>query len=110
MPRKLSESLNTLSNMRWLFYFAAAFILVGIAALFVLFYRPWNIIALCFIPLAFAVAAGDRILGVLLGLGYFAGELAEDEQITEKREEVDEYLLETYPEEYGEEEEIADSV
>jgi hypothetical protein len=103
MPRKLSDNLNTLSSMRWLFYFAAAFMLAGIAALFVLFYRPWNIFALCLIPLAFVVAVGDRILGVLLGLGFYSGELTEDEEVVAKREQVEGYLRETYPEDYGDE-------
>ncbi len=78
--------------------------LVGIVVLFIYFYRPWNIFALCLIPLAFVVAVGDRLLGALFGLGYYAGELAEGEEVAAKREEVDTYLTETYPEDYGEKE------
>ncbi len=103
MPKKLSKNVKTLNRLRWMFYVAGGLMLVGIVALQIFFYRPWNMFALCFIPLAFIVAIGYRILGLLFGVGYYSKELAEDEELVAKREEVDKYLRETYPEEHGEE-------
>jgi hypothetical protein len=103
MLKKLSKTIRTLESQRWLFYVAGGLMLLGIIALQIFFYRPWNMFALCFIPLAFIVIIGYRILGLLVGAGYYSKELAETEELLAKREEVDEYLRVNYPEDYAEE-------